>query len=53
MGRAWQFFLIVAMTIAAFAYFYYASDFYAKRATEPLQSTASAPAASTKPSTVQ
>jgi hypothetical protein len=32
MGRAWQFFLTIAMTITAMAYLYYSSDYYAKRA---------------------
>lgn len=31
MGRAWQFFLTVAVTATAFAYLYYTSDYYAKR----------------------
>jgi hypothetical protein len=35
MGRAWQFFLTVAVTIALLAYFYYSSDYYAKRAAAP------------------
>jgi hypothetical protein len=34
MGRAWQFFLTVAVTIAVMAYLYYGSDYYAKRSTE-------------------
>ena len=34
MGRAWQFFLTVAVTIAVMAYFYYGSDYYAKRSTD-------------------
>jgi hypothetical protein len=35
MGRAWQFFLTVAITAAILAYFYYSSDFYAKRTAAP------------------
>lgn len=31
MGRAWQFFLTVAIAVTAFAYLYYTSDYYAKR----------------------
>jgi hypothetical protein len=34
MGRAWQFFLTVAITIAVMSYFYYSSDYYAKRSTD-------------------
>lgn len=30
MGRAWQFFLTVAVTVTAFAYLYYTSDYYTK-----------------------
>ena len=44
MGRAWQFFLTVAMTVAVLAYFYYSSDYYAKRAAGP--SLPAAPAGS-------
>jgi hypothetical protein len=29
--RSWQFFLVVAVTIGAMSYFYYNSDYYAKR----------------------
>jgi hypothetical protein len=32
LGRSWQFFLTIAIVIAAMSYFYYSSDFYAKRA---------------------
>jgi hypothetical protein len=32
LGRSWQFFLTIAIVIAAMTYFYYSSDFYAKRA---------------------
>ena len=41
MGRAWQFFLTVAMTITLMAYLYYSSDYYAKRAAgaPPVQAT--------------
>ncbi|MDE2476209.1 MAG: hypothetical protein KGO48_14240 [Alphaproteobacteria bacterium] len=35
MGRAWQFFLTVAITAIAFAYLYYTSDYYAKRSAPP------------------
>lgn len=30
MGRAWQFFLTIAITVTAFAYLYYTSDYYTK-----------------------
>lgn len=36
MGRAWQFFLAVAMTCAVMAYLYYSSDYYARRSTTPV-----------------
>ena len=47
MGRAWQFFLTVAITIAVMSYFYYSSDYYAKRSTAvepaaPVSGTATA-----------
>jgi hypothetical protein len=48
MGRAWQFFLTVAMTITVLAYLYYSSDFYAKRSAESLQPKVSAPAGTAK-----
>lgn len=35
MGRAWQFFLTVAITVTAFAYLYYTSDYYAKHSMPP------------------
>ncbi len=46
MGRAWQFFLTVAITIAVFAWLYYSSDYYARRNAQSLQSTVSSPAGS-------
>ena len=42
MGRAWHFFLTVALVCGIMAYFYYTSDFYAQRAA----GVGSAPAAS-------
>lgn len=47
MGRAWQFFLTVAITAIAFAYLYYTSDYYAKRSAPPSPAAAAtvAPAA--------
>lgn len=44
MGRAWQFFLTVAITITAFAYLYYTSDYYTK-GPEPPSPAAAATAA--------
>jgi len=38
MGRAWQFFLTVAMTCAVMGYLYYSSDYYARRSTAPVGS---------------
>jgi len=35
MGRAWQFFLTVAITVTAFAYLYYTSDYYTKGSEPP------------------
>jgi hypothetical protein len=40
MGRAWQFFLTVAITVTAFAYLYYTSDYYARRSAPPLPGAA-------------
>lgn len=47
MGRAWQFFMTVAITVTAFAYLYYTSDYYAKRSApvSPAAATTAAPAA--------
>ncbi len=53
MGRAWQFFLTVAVTITVFAWLYYSSDFYAKRDAESLQTKVSAPAGSPPPAGAQ
>jgi len=39
LGRSWQFFLTVAIVIAGMSYFYYSSDFYAKRAAGPAPAT--------------
>jgi len=33
--RSWQFLLVVAVVIGALTYFYYNSDYYAKRAAAP------------------
>jgi hypothetical protein len=40
MGRAWQFFLMVAMTCAVMGYLYYSSDYYGQRSTAPAGSAA-------------
>jgi hypothetical protein len=48
MGRAWQFFLIIAIAVAMFGYLYYTSDYYAKRAADSHQPTVSAPATGAK-----
>jgi hypothetical protein len=50
MGRAWQFFLTVAITITAFAYLYYTSDYYTK-GSEPPSPAAAATAAPGQSST--
>lgn len=47
MGRAWQFFLTIAMTVAVMSYLYYSSDYYAKHSTAvgpaaPAEDTATA-----------
>ena len=44
--RSWQFLLVVAVVIGAMSYFYYNSDYYAKRASGP---TATPAAAATAP----
>ena len=34
-GRSWQFFLTVALTVALFTWLYYSSDYYADRSSRP------------------
>src|SRR5579872_4367027 len=46
MGRAWQFFLTIAITVTALAYLYYTSDYYTKgpeSASSPAAAAAAVP----------